>query len=82
MAAYLRNILEARRTECRKEEVFAIKVAMDRVLVLRSIEGLVGAHVRHLASGIKEEQLLVTPEWVYGERAGVRRNGRNGMGRG
>jgi hypothetical protein len=35
---------------------------MDRALVLRGIEALVRADVQHLASGIREEQLIVTPE--------------------
>jgi hypothetical protein len=62
MTGHRRDILEERRTECKEEEGLRIDVSMDRALVLRSIEALVRAHVRHLASGIKEEQLLVAPE--------------------
>jgi hypothetical protein len=62
MTGHWRDILEARRRECKEEEWLRMDVAMDRALVLRSTEALVRAHVRHLSSGIKEEKLLVTPE--------------------
>jgi hypothetical protein len=58
MAGQWRNVLDGRRTECKEEEGLRIDVAMDRALVLRSIEARVRARVRDLASGIREEEAV------------------------
>jgi hypothetical protein len=49
--------VEAVRRECLMEEGFTSEVAMDRALILRRREALVGSHAGDLESRIREEEL-------------------------
>jgi hypothetical protein len=64
MGEGLSAILGAIRRECLKEEGFTTKAALDRVSILRRIEALLRTHARRLASRIREEQLLMTPDYL------------------